>query len=489
MANYSDIEWRVDGAIQENTHSAFTVKTDASPFNSEGTYTLAVTGTHIGGSGTTSVHIEVEKPEAEKPQLKNEDTGDDLGEGDTVEVTMGDTVTFSLKNFSDYSLRQWDSGTTYLGIGLFCVVSTTITPFNVEGKIPLTFTGTNSAGKSNTTTIKINVTKPDADEPKLKNMDTGNYLGEGDTVYVTMGEIITISLENFSDYINRQWKSNVTELGTLTYCIVSTEADPFNVEGSIPLTFTGTTRLMDSVSKTIYINVSKPQVPDLELKNNNTGNMMADNGDAEVTIGSPLTFSIENFIQYQTIEWFIDDDTTADARGSVYTVNTNIPPNNKARTFKLTVKGTKYDNSKEMTINISIKEPPEYKWVPHKDADKIKEWIDGGAPIDDLEDNKANTGGNVAWYKTYSNTTEGRAAFWSDHDNIVVPFMEEVNDYALWPITDEIAVAPNTYQIYLRYDDQNAIIRITKGTGIRYIYTLSLGFYDWVYPDDPADDP
>jgi hypothetical protein len=262
LANYSTIEWKINNNITPITDYVFVVNTDSSPFNNEDTYELAVTGAHIGGSQTTKIKIKVEKPLVAKPALRLMTSSTILQEGAQVDVFMGSTVTIILNNFSNYSTIEWSSGGTYLSNDTAYVVSTNTLSFSQEGLHPLTVKGTNNLGDSNTTTISINVVKPDFPVPELKDMNTNSIVNEGGTAQVIIGSTLTISINNWeaAAYHNIKWyindEFNIATEDAIVFT-VHTDVSPFDEKGTYNLKVEGI-KNGDTKTKTIKIVVKNP---------------------------------------------------------------------------------------------------------------------------------------------------------------------------------------------------------------------------------------
>jgi hypothetical protein len=267
LANYTTIQWYIDGNITQNTDFAYVVYTDdSSPFKDVGTYTLAVTGTHIGGSQTTSIVIDVKKPTVTKPILKNITDDKDLIPNEHVNVSMGASVTISISNFlqANYNSIAWYSSddSNILGTDSSYAVQTTIPPFNQETSIPLTVKGTNSLGDFNTTTIYIDVVKPDFPKPELWNMNANSNVNENTTIDVSFGSTLTISISNFAlaGYHNVKWEIDdeldITTEGASVFTVYTT-APPFGEKKNYKLDVIG---IKNDVPKTttIHINVKEP---------------------------------------------------------------------------------------------------------------------------------------------------------------------------------------------------------------------------------------
>jgi hypothetical protein len=590
-ANYSTIEWFIDGEKQPNTDYVFVVKTDSSsPFyiDRDEPYLLIVKGAHIGGSETTFIRIKVKKPPVPKPELK---TTPSMKAGNIVDVDMGESVTVEIVNYNDYSSWEWISEDNSTEGGTFYFVHTSTSPFNEVKVHELTFTGRNSQGDPNSTLIKINVKqpgvpdlelwnmttgtplasdtvpvirgefvtisvnnassyksfewtcggtsksgpvytvstydslfnvvgqkqltvkgttilgfssttiiiidvmKPPVPKPELKNMTEGTPLNAGVTVDVTMGSPVAISVDNVPAYSSFEWTSNGISLGSGPVYTVTTFDSPFDVVGQKPLTVKGITSLLYEESTEITINVIRPPVPEPVLKNMNKNEVVENGGTAMVDIGSNLTITINNYgtALYQDMKWYINNNVNPDPGtdgANAFSVSTDVAPFNTVGKYNLKVIVGKYGVTHEKTIEIEVRNPPEFRWVYKDIAPYIIEWIKdpNGNPNNEINNwtaNASNTFGKAAWYKLYNNFGD----FDNDREKIY-DFMKFTNEGELWFKSGE--TARNGFQIYIRYEGNVEETEITAaqmyisndvGTAI-LIYDFSLGSRLLKYEDE-----
>ena len=367
-ANYQTIEWYIGYEITENTAYAFIVKTDRnSDFHEEGTYKLTVIGTHKGGSKTTSINIVVKIPDVAPPILLNKTTtptpgGDypEVGYGETVDVVLGNTVTFEVENYWDYSSFEWyniDGHNLWTSLS-YTLYTTNTSPFNTVGEHALTFRGTgiNSKGEKNFTTIKINVTPPEDCPPKLLNMNTGELVNANGTVTVKRGDSVTISVDNVSDYKSFKWVCVGAQDVTAPVYFVSTFEPPFNITNTKTLTVTGTTSLDLPYSTTITINVTDPDEKKPQLQVTINGIEQNPNVIINVERGKSATVSVTNVPDFISYEW---TSGTNDLHNTapVYFVSTTDPSSlfYAVGQKELTVTGKTITGDKYFTkININV---------------------------------------------------------------------------------------------------------------------------------------
>jgi hypothetical protein len=337
---------------------------------------------------------------------------------------------------------------------------------------------------------------PTIDKPELKNMtDKNRILDEGEPVVVYIGNSVSISINNFfqANYSSIEWyiKENEILSTDSAYIVYTNESSPFHNVGIYILTVKGTNP-GGSKTTTIKIDVKKPPVPKPRLMNMNKSEEVNGDEPVEVVIGFTLTISIINVeADYHKIEWKIGDEiATTDEKAIVFVVHAGTSPFNDVGKYTLIVTGIKNEVKSEPTkIYIDVKEPPPppgYKWKDHPNAPEIRTWINTPNDTTNITGwvpNQAMTGGNVAWYKTY--TGAGNVQRFEADLAIVKAFMRETNEDELWTESKMLIEPPPTtpsYMIYLRYDDLTATIRINDGSDTRTIYNFSLGSFELVDP-------
>jgi hypothetical protein len=486
---YRDYEWSYNDNIL-STEPSFAVYADinpSNPFHEVKTYSLTVKGTTaLGYEETKTIKIKVVKPPVPPPQLMVD--GVDWNENDLLIITKGDTKTISLKNVSAYTSMEWYiTAGSPLDTNPFYVVYTMTGSFSTEGIHNLTFKGKDNFDGSNTTTIRIKVEKPTVPKPQLIVMGKSGVINDT-LVDVTMGEYLTITLNNATEYFSIEWyyedTNESSRLGSPSSSyLVSTTSGNFYNEGNNTLIVKGTNNLGDSETASTTINVIRPYLPPPELRNLATNLTLSENETVRVYQGSPQSISITNFVNYETIEWSID--------GTPYTPVNNNPtlpinvgsspfPDNNRHEYTLVAKGIKYGASKTTSITITTRPEPVLEWLDSDDADDVREWIEKYKPpnpdaIPGFQLNPASLG-SLAYYKTYT------GAYAGDWDDDLVWIMECINDNGWnWKIK---FTGPDTQarQIYIRIEDNIATIRIYDGTtSTRYDFELS---YYGIRPED-----
>jgi hypothetical protein len=310
------------------------------------------------------------------------------------------------------------------------------------------------------------------------------------TVNVNMGEYLTITLNNATEYFSIEWyyedTNESSQLGSPSSSyLVSTTSGHFYNDGPNTLIVKGINNLGDFETASTTINVIRPYLPPPELSTLNS--VLSENAIVRVYEGTPQSISITKFVNYETIEWIIGGTTYTPANNNP-TLPVNVGsspfPDNNRHDYTLVAKGTKYGASKTTSITITTRPASVLEWLDSENADDVMDWFNYYKPTDspntnptarpNFQTNPLSLGSSAYYRNDYNTSPSG------DWIADLAWVMECINDYGWVKVYD----APNTQarQIYIRHEDNIITIRIYDGTtSVRYDFALT---YYGIRPED-----